>query len=148
MKWHNNNEDGWGDLECLQNSTKQEWNYVKVQPDSGGYVWWKRWVLSLKWYWDAREWERVRSSRVWLTCEIEDSEGCKVDCSREPEHGKSYFETRVDWWTLKSDNSGWTSRNVSLEVEKVVEIGRFLRLKCFVGQRERTSYWMCWSILS
>jgi len=48
----------------------------------------------------------------------------------------SYFETRVDWWTLKSDNSRLTSRNVRLKVEKAVEIGRFFRLKCFVGERE------------
>jgi len=27
------------------------------------------------------------------------------------------------------------NRSVSLKVEKVVEIGRFLRLKCFVGER-------------
>jgi len=30
----------------------------------------------------------------------------------------------------------------SLKVEKAVEIGRFLRLKRFVGERERTLYWM------
>jgi len=58
-----------------------------------------------------------------------------------------YFETRVDWRTLKSDNSRWTSRSVSLKVEKVVEIGRFFRLKCFVGEREYYMYWMRWSIL-
>jgi len=28
------------------------------------------------------------------------------------------------------------ARSVHLKVEKVVEIGRFLRLKCFVGERE------------
>jgi len=46
------------------------------------------------------------------------------------------LRTRVDWRTLKSDNSRWTSRSVSLKAEKVVEIGRFLRMPCFVGARE------------
>jgi len=48
----------------------------------------------------------------------------------------SYFETRVNWRMLKSENSRRKSRSVSLKVEKVVDIGRFLRLKCFVGERE------------
>jgi len=47
-----------------------------------------------------------------------------------------YFETRVNWRTLKRDNSRRTSRRVSLKVEKVVEIGTFLRLKCFVSDRK------------
>jgi len=49
------------------------------------------------------------------------------------ERSIGYFETRVDWWKLKSDNIKCTSRSVSLKVKKVVEKGRFLRLKCFVG---------------
>jgi len=36
--------------------------------------------------------------------------------------------------------------SVSLKFEKVVEIGRFLRLKCFVG--ERILYWMRLSLFS
>jgi len=52
------------------------------------------------------------------------------------ERSIGYFETRVDWPTLKSDNSKETSRDVSLKVEKAVVIGKFLTLKCFVGEGE------------
>jgi len=47
-----------------------------------------------------------------------------------------YFETRVDWRALKSYNNRGPSKSVNLKVEKVVEIGRFLRLTCFVGESE------------
>jgi len=44
-----------------------------------------------------------------LTSEIEDCAGLQEDCSREPKHVSErsigYFETRVDWLTLKSDNT-------------------------------------------
>jgi len=46
-----------------------------------------------------------------MTSEIEDSEGLLVDCSREQDmiiersRPIGYFETRVDWRTVKSDNS-------------------------------------------
>jgi len=52
------------------------------------------------------------------------------------ERSIGYLEMRVHWWTLTSDNSRLTCRSVSLKVEKVVEIGRLSRLKCFVGERD------------
>ena len=45
----------------------------------------------------------------------------------------SYFKTRVDCRAFKSNGSRGTSRSVGLDMEKIVEIGGFLRLECFVG---------------
>ena len=38
----------------------------------------------------------------------------------------SYFETRVNWRTLKSDSDKGSSRSVRLDVEEIVEIGLFV----------------------
>ena len=45
----------------------------------------------------------------------------------------SYFETRVYCMAFKSNGSRETSRSVGLVMQKIVEIGGFLRLECFVG---------------
>ena len=44
-----------------------------------------------------------------------------------------YLKTRVDCGAFKSNGSRRTSRSVRLDMEKIVKIGGFLELECFVG---------------